>query len=1430
MALAGLVVSFHEIEATERKELSNLVKENGGTVTYILGPLVTHLVTNKQTIDANGFKIQSAKKNETQVVLPQFIYDLIDSYVPEEVTEEEAQISSGQGISQSAGTLTIYKPTSSTSYREDVSVTNVLPNISNVGSVIKVSVFGNNFKPNETLRIKFGDYVCSDIEFHCSSVVIATVYSDGLRPGQVLVTASNDGKQFGTGVNFTFTDNTEDAEIKAWHQQELKELRKKIFQLQNDLLEVQKMELNLSNKFYDQLGLPLPPAKVKTLLPKPEPKELTQVVTFQTEPKVVSPKPSISSPARQKAYSIATAAAAKRKQLTSRGAKSTPLNATPEAAAVDEMAREVKIFISSPFKDMNDERDLIIKNIVPKLRKLCLERDIVMTIVDLRWGVTSAQQQGAATMLMCLREIERSNIFLGLYGERYGWCLSEHSFRKPTSQDELLQRTFAIASNQFPWINNFKDRSVTEIEMRMVMDGFSKGKQAFFYLRDPYYIENIPADKKNDYLSEGEYEHAKLVALKQDIARSSFLSTQYTRPSHMSELLLQHLTEHLNKTYPQGTQLSPFLRERFLHATFARSLTRVYLPNEKYYLELDKYAASNITMPMIVKGQSGIGKSAVLANWIKRYKSHHPEVVVIEHWIGSTASSNNYLNILRRIMDEIQNFLKDSTDDIPTESKELEKVFAQWLEKTLTRNQLNKVVIIIDGLDNLDDSGNAHTLLWLPQQFPICARIVLSMSDSRPLEMCNKRGYPVLEINPLEEGERASFIRQYLDTHSKKLTEQQEFKIARCKQAENPRYLKTLLEDLSIFGNFDDLNTKIDHDLKAANCSELYEIVLERIEKDLDPKKLRLFLGYIWNSRRGLFLDTELGVILEKLHNIDYNTWQAIYMGTEDLLLSSGGRIILANGDIYKAVEHRYFSDPQVKKQFHSELAEFFSKSVEGFTERKVDELAWNLYYAEEWEKLQVCISNLSMFNKLYTAVSKVDLNRYWRALEKKFDIVECYISALERGDTLPAEVLKGDLTYQVARFLIEMAKYEGAEKIFVKARNLYNVGSQNLEVAKVDYAIAGVKLRQANYADAEELLEKCLRIYIRERSEDDLHVASVLNRLGALYLEINKFEKSEDCFRKALRIRRSKLGASSWKVARTLLLIVKFYERMEKYDEAVDNCKQAIKIAEEEFGPDDLFLTQFLVALGRIYMTQKKFDEAKVLYKRALKIAEEKVGNDHPKTGEIVYELGCFFFIKPEEITRAKHSNIAKIQNKNYWANINYSQVQLVHKKTTQAEEAKSKKGWTRDRAEKLFLRALTIYQSTLGKDHPDGARILNRLGSLYIERVQYDQAEQYLTEALEILVNKLGPLHSRVAQSYKHMFTLYELQEKFNEAKQAGLEAIKVLSHIYGEMSVPVAHVYVRLGSQAVEQRDRESATSFFKKAREIRIFLFRTKSQRC
>jgi nephrocystin-3 len=55
--------------------------------------------------------------------------------------------------------------------------------------------------------------------------------------------------------------------------------------------------------------------------------------------------------------------------------------------------RTVRIFISSTFRDMQEDRDYLVKFVFPELRRRCRERQVKFVEVDLRWGITDKQAE-----------------------------------------------------------------------------------------------------------------------------------------------------------------------------------------------------------------------------------------------------------------------------------------------------------------------------------------------------------------------------------------------------------------------------------------------------------------------------------------------------------------------------------------------------------------------------------------------------------------------------------------------------------------------------------------------------------------------------------------------------------------------------------------------------------------------------------------------------------------------------------------------------------------------------------------------------------------------------------------------------------------------------------------------------------------------------
>jgi hypothetical protein len=94
------------------------------------------------------------------------------------------------------------------------------------------------------------------------------------------------------------------------------------------------------------------------------------------------------------------------------------------------MPRQTKIFrvfVSSTFADMTEERQLLLNDVFPQLDRLCQESGARFQAIDLRWGVSEKSQIAQRTMQICLGEIARCQRisprpnFIILLGDRYGW-------------------------------------------------------------------------------------------------------------------------------------------------------------------------------------------------------------------------------------------------------------------------------------------------------------------------------------------------------------------------------------------------------------------------------------------------------------------------------------------------------------------------------------------------------------------------------------------------------------------------------------------------------------------------------------------------------------------------------------------------------------------------------------------------------------------------------------------------------------------------------------------------------------------------------------------------------------------------------------------------------------------------------------------------
>lgn len=179
--------------------------------------------------------------------------------------------------------------------------------------------------------------------------------------------------------------------------------------------------------------------------------------------------------------------------------------------------RRYNIFISSTFKDMDFERDVIKFRVIPELNRLFRDRRVELQAIDLRLGVNTSnmteEESERKVLSVCTNCIDSARpFFIGLIGQRYGWIpplerWKEFMERLNPEEREILACTAGC--------------SVTEMEI--VYGALSQGSfdssHVLFYLRDDASYEGLPEELSPAFRDTDPVLRQKLEDLKERVCR-----------------------------------------------------------------------------------------------------------------------------------------------------------------------------------------------------------------------------------------------------------------------------------------------------------------------------------------------------------------------------------------------------------------------------------------------------------------------------------------------------------------------------------------------------------------------------------------------------------------------------------------------------------------------------------------------------------------------------------------------------------------------------------------------------------------------------------------------------------------------------------------------------------------------------------------------
>ena len=292
--------------------------------------------------------------------------------------------------------------------------------------------------------------------------------------------------------------------------------------------------------------------------------------------------------------------------------------------------REVRIFLSSTFSDMEAERSALVRSF-DKLKLEANRRDVCLSLLDLRWGVTDEEARTGKVLSVCLNEIENSHpFFIGLLGSRYGYAPKMSEIEK---NPDLKER--------YPWIceDIAQGRSITEIEMQYGVLRNQEDVDAYFFIKAM--SGTMPDDDK------------KLTNLKSQIRNQQrFPVSEYTSIEDLCDQVEKVVMALFDKYYfdADDTRLGC---ERTIQRAYMNSRHKFFVRKQKDFDRLNEFLR-NDERHLVVTGASGMGKSALIANWLKDLeKQDDCYYNIICHFVGNTFGGNSHEEILQHLSDEI---------------------------------------------------------------------------------------------------------------------------------------------------------------------------------------------------------------------------------------------------------------------------------------------------------------------------------------------------------------------------------------------------------------------------------------------------------------------------------------------------------------------------------------------------------------------------------------------------------------------------------------------------------------------------------------------------------------------------------------------------------------------------------------------------------
>lgn len=1095
--------------------------------------------------------------------------------------------------------------------------------------------------------------------------------------------------------------------------------------------------------------------------------------------------------------------------------------------------RHIRVFISSTFQDLQDERDYLMRHIFPELRLYASKRDVTLTELDLRWGITEDEAKSGKVLEICFNEIENSvPFFIGIIGNRYGW--------RPNISDINID-----VFDKFEAIKGYieKHLSVTEMEMQFGVLERADKMHAYFFINDTNDKECV------------DYPH-QLAILKESIRnnKQGYPVWTYSTKEILGQQVKNAFINLLDELYPQGN-ITLHEAEKIGQRAFKNQLCQSYVTVESNFEVLNKWM-KNATQPiMVLTGESGIGKSSLIANWIHSHKNNK-HYNFIYYFVGNGGNDGNHNNILEFLINEIRKkYLYDNNDDnIDNYKATLEKLYYQ-IEAENT-----PLIIVIDAINQITDEDNAKLLNWLPIPHHNTKILLSTLESDKSMSVFKNRCYPIFELTALNHSQRKQLIETYLGKFAKKLSQVQISRIVNDSQCENTLVLRTFLDELINWGIYEQLDQRIEYYLGEKTIDDFYDKLLKSYESEFGKVFIRDILLGVLLSKDGL---NENEII--NIFDIKPLLWSQFFCAFRRNFVICNGLINFSHIYIHNAVKRNYKG---IEKEYRTRLYNWFHVDK---SSRAISEVPYQLYHLQQDDLLYKSLMSLEIFAHMFVYDFSW-FKTYWNYLisksSEKYRLSE-YIN-LTTNDY--DEKFIGD-TYNQLGYTIDgyFPDYQLALKYYEQALKfrIKNNNEITLDVATTFNNMATTYMNLCDYTKAVEYYNKALAIRKRILGIQHPDVATSYNNLGVAYSETN-LSKALDCHNVALKMRIDLLGPEDLDVGISYANICSVLLKLGKYEEGKQNILKALEIQNKRVGEyhentsiyygtlalsysylneyelsekyylkalsifsniylnNHPYIASCLNGLGGLYSNQYRYEEALKCYKRAIEIYRQIYTKDNYKIGNL-YNLIGVLYIEISDYKNAKEYlliayqifesifQLSKVWSNDYLSVCN--NLGYVLYSTGEYENAI-----------RLYEKAIIINNETSPEDIGSLALLKNNIARAYYMLKQYSDSYAIQIEALKLQLQYYGEFNHNTARSYNNLGLIYLSKNDFASAFEYLQKGLNIRQSLKGEYRIDIADSHNNIGDLWYKQKQYKKALESYNMSYELYLSVFDKRNKKC